>query len=57
MIDLDENRLAVAKRFDATSTINADSGSPVDAVVRLTGGFPQFQVMRNGQNTKHNHCT
>lgn len=43
MIDLDENRLAVAKRFDATSTMNADSGSPVDAVMRLTGAFLSFR--------------
>ena len=38
MIDLDENRLAVATRLGATSTINASSGSPGDAVMRLTGG-------------------
>jgi alcohol dehydrogenase len=38
MIDLDDNRLAVAKRFGATSTINADNGSPGEAVMRLTRG-------------------
>ena len=38
MIDLDENRLEVAKRFGSTSTVNAVAGNPAEAVLRLTGG-------------------
>ncbi len=37
MIDLDENRLAVARQFGATSTINAASADPVAEILRLTG--------------------
>jgi alcohol dehydrogenase len=37
MIDLDENRLEVAKRFGATSTINSSSGDVADAVMKMTG--------------------
>ncbi len=35
MIDLDENRLAMARQLGATDTI---AGDPVDAVMKLTGG-------------------
>jgi alcohol dehydrogenase len=38
MIDLDDNRLEVAKRFGATSTINSASGDTADAVMKMTGG-------------------
>ena len=38
LIDLDDNRLFVAKRFGATSTINAGDGNAAEAVMRLTGG-------------------
>ena len=38
MIDLDESRLEVAKRFGATKTINSADGKAVDAVMKLTGG-------------------
>ena len=37
MIDLDDNRLAVAKRFGATQTINSSDGKAVEAVMKLTG--------------------
>ena len=37
-IDLDDNRLAVAKRFGATATINAADGKAADAVMKLTDG-------------------
>ena len=37
MIDLDDNRLAVAKRFGATQTINSSKGKAVEAVMELTG--------------------
>ena len=38
MIDLDDNRLEVAKRLGATATVNASRGDPAEAVLRLTGG-------------------
>jgi threonine dehydrogenase-like Zn-dependent dehydrogenase/ribosomal protein S18 acetylase RimI-like enzyme len=38
MIDLDENRLAVAKRFGATQTIKASSKDAARHVLALTGG-------------------
>ncbi len=36
MIDLDDNRLAVAKRFGATQTINSTDGKAVEALMKLT---------------------
>jgi alcohol dehydrogenase len=36
MIDLDDNRLAVAKRFGATHTINSADGKATEAVMKLT---------------------
>ncbi|MEN6541810.1 zinc-dependent alcohol dehydrogenase family protein [Parvibaculum sp.] len=38
MIDLDDNRLAVAKTFGATQTINSSDGKAAAAVKALTGG-------------------
>jgi alcohol dehydrogenase len=38
MIDLDDNRLDMAKRFGATATINSSDGKAVDALLKLTGG-------------------
>lgn len=38
MIDLDDNRLAMAKRFGATTTINSHDGETVDKVLKMTGG-------------------
>jgi alcohol dehydrogenase len=38
MIDLDDNRLDVAKRFGATAIINAADGAAADAVMNLTSG-------------------
>jgi alcohol dehydrogenase len=38
MIDLDDNRLTVAKRFGATAAVNSADGKAVDAVMKLTGG-------------------
>ena len=37
VIDLDDNRLEVAKRFGATATINTSDGDTVQAVMKLTG--------------------
>lgn len=37
-IDLDDNRLAIARKFGATETVNASSGDAVARVVALTGG-------------------
>jgi len=38
MVDLDDNRLDVAKRFGATSAVNSTDGRAVEAVMKLTGG-------------------
>ena len=38
MIDLDDNRLAVGKRFGATATINSADGKAAEKVMKLTGG-------------------
>ena len=38
MIDMDDNRLAVARTFGATDTINSSKQDPVAAVMKLTGG-------------------
>lgn len=36
MIDMDDNRLAVAKKFGATQTINSSDGKAVDKIMKLT---------------------
>ena len=36
MIDLDDNRLEVAKKFGATQTVNSGDGKAVEAVMKLT---------------------
>src|SRR6202161_295022 len=38
LIDLDDNRLAVATKFGATATVNAADGKAAAAVLALTGG-------------------
>jgi alcohol dehydrogenase len=38
MIDLDDNRLAMARKFGATQTINSADGKAVDAIKALIGG-------------------
>ncbi len=38
MIDLDNNRLEVAKRFGATATINSADGKAAETVMKMTGG-------------------
>jgi len=38
MIDLDDNRLAVAKRFGATDTVNSSDGNAAQLVMKLTEG-------------------
>lgn len=38
MIDLDDNRLAVASRFGATATVNSTDGTAAAQVMKLTGG-------------------
>jgi alcohol dehydrogenase len=37
MIDLDDNRLEVAKRFGATATVNSADGNAFETVMKLTG--------------------
>jgi alcohol dehydrogenase len=36
MIDIDDNRLEVAKRFGATATINSSNGKAVDILMKMT---------------------
>jgi alcohol dehydrogenase len=38
MVDLDDNRLAVAKKLGATQTVNSGDGKAVEKVMALTGG-------------------
>jgi alcohol dehydrogenase len=38
MIDLDDNRLEMAKRFGATSSINSAGGKAAETVMTMTGG-------------------
>jgi alcohol dehydrogenase len=38
VIDLDDNRLSVAKRFGATTTLNSKNSNVVEQVMKLTGG-------------------
>jgi alcohol dehydrogenase len=38
MIDLDENRLQVARRFGATATVNGGDGKAAETVMKMTGG-------------------
>lgn len=38
MVDLDDNRLEVARRFGATATVNSTDGKAVESVMKLTGG-------------------
>ncbi len=38
MIDLDDNRLAVAKRFGATSVVNSGDGNATQNIMKLTPG-------------------
>ena len=38
MIDIDDNRLEVAKRLGATATVNSSDGKASEQVMRLTGG-------------------
>lgn len=37
MVDIDDNRLNVAKRFGATVVVNSADGKAVDALMKLTG--------------------
>ena len=38
MIDLDDNRLAVAKKFGATALVNGSDGKAAEKVMQMTGG-------------------
>jgi len=38
MVDVDDNRLAVSKRFGATATVSSSDGKAAEAIMRLTGG-------------------
>ncbi len=38
VIDLDDNRLAIASKFGATNVINSSDGNAVEAIMKLTNG-------------------
>ncbi|MBW4034861.1 MAG: zinc-dependent alcohol dehydrogenase family protein [Proteobacteria bacterium] len=38
MVDLDDNRLEIAKRFGATATVNSGDGKAVETIMRMTDG-------------------
>jgi alcohol dehydrogenase len=38
MVDLDDNRLEVAKRFGATAVVNSSDGKAAEAIMAMTGG-------------------
>jgi alcohol dehydrogenase len=38
MVDLDNNRLEVARRFGATAVVNSTDGNAVDTIMKMTGG-------------------
>jgi alcohol dehydrogenase len=38
LVDLDDNRLATAKQFGATATVNSTDGKAAEAILKLTGG-------------------
>jgi alcohol dehydrogenase len=38
MVDLDDNRLEIARRFGATKTVNSKDGNAAEAVMKMTGG-------------------
>jgi alcohol dehydrogenase len=39
MVDLDDNRLAVARRFGATATVNSADGTAAEQILKLTDGI------------------
>jgi alcohol dehydrogenase len=45
VIDLDDNRLEVARRFGATATINSTDGHAAEAVLSITAGIGADTVM------------
>ncbi len=38
MVDLDDNRLEIAKRFGATATVNSGDGKAAEKIMKMTGG-------------------
>jgi alcohol dehydrogenase len=44
-IDLDDNRLEMAKRFGATTTVNSSDGKAVEAVMEMTGKRGAYTVI------------
>jgi alcohol dehydrogenase len=38
MVDLDNNRLEVARRFGATAVVNSTDGKAVETIMKMTGG-------------------
>ena len=68
MVDVDDNRLAVSKRFGATATVSSSDGKAAEAVMQLTAGrgvdtaieavgIPAtFGALRKYSCTRGNHC-
>ncbi len=51
-VDLDDRKLAIAKEFGATHTVNASDGDPVEGVRAATGGFGADVVVEAVGNPK-----
>ena len=68
MVDVDDNRLTVSKRFGATATVSSSDGKAAEAVMQLTAGrgvdtaieavgIPAtFGALRKYSCTRGNHC-
>lgn len=44
VVDIDDNKLAFARRMGATHTVNAKTADPVQAVKEITGGGADFAI-------------
>jgi aryl-alcohol dehydrogenase len=43
-VDVNSDRLEMAKEFGATHTVNAGDVNPVEAILEITGGGPEFSL-------------
>ena len=43
-VDINSDRLEMAKEFGATHTVNAGDVNPVEAILEITGGGPEFSL-------------
>ncbi len=58
-VDIAEDKLAAAKNFGATHTINASAEDPVKAVIKLTDGGvdKSFEAIGNTKNCRSDHSS